>query len=145
MASLWLMLSSLWLADLYYDWETPGLHWILGYCGLTWPVGISTVSQTPLTFSRQMSVVKVVHGGCERDYWCADVMMKLHITQLFSPHYYYVILRFGVLLMVLITWHFSYTEEINIWKICNRIWLPSQFTSLQNTESLRSWYIRFFH
>ena len=47
-------------------------------------------------------------------------------------------------------WWFSlhglslYTEKLNTWYICNRIWLSSQFTSLQNTESLRSWYIRFF-
>ena len=66
--TVWL---TLWLADLYIVWETPRLHWILVNYGLKWPVGISTIFQTPLTVllqspnDRQMPAVRAVQWDPE--------------------------------------------------------------------------------
>ena len=84
----WLVLPALWLADLNIDWETRRLHWILGNYGLTWPMGISPVFQTPLTVplhspnGREMPVVRSVQGDCETVYAGSYLLSALGIVLL---------------------------------------------------------------
>ena len=83
----WLVLPALWLVDLNIDWETRRLHWILGNYGLTWPVGISPVFQTPLTVplhspnGREMPVVRSVQGDCETVYAGSYLLSALVLLQ----------------------------------------------------------------
>ena len=59
--------------------------------GLTWPVGILTVFQTPVTVplhshnGRQMPAVSAVQGDCKRVY---SPCMLLHLQPVHSPIYY---------------------------------------------------------
>ena len=60
-------MALLWLVGLNICWL--GLPRFALNCGLVWPVGFSTVLQTPLTASLPNSpVVRAVQGDCERVY-----------------------------------------------------------------------------